>query len=183
MRPNPEFFRDTVFNFLQIQVGRRLSTHEVHEVNYVMKQRARRYIAASEREWLFPERYINSEQWDRLGGGYLFMPDPRSVTFHSGIMMGFSDGHRDALDPYGRRPGDAGYRTEPDEEEWMSFLAFQGEYARVFGPKLRGRAFEYGRAENEVDSEQLHTAYLRQESRNKPRNPKTRRYAKDLRQE
>ena len=39
-----------------------------------------------------------------FSSGYLLMPDPRSVDFSSGIVIG-SDNHRsDAFDEYGRKP-------------------------------------------------------------------------------
>ena len=49
-RPNPKLFRSAMFNFMQIQTGRFLTEVEVSEINYVIKRRARRYIAASEEE-------------------------------------------------------------------------------------------------------------------------------------
>lgn len=179
MRPNPEYFRDTVFSFLQIQIGRRLSSYEVREINFIIKQRAYRYVAAPVREWLYPENDLSTTQWDRLGGGYLLMPDPRSVTFTSGMVMGFENGARDAIDAYGRRPGQPGYQKDVDNEEWRAFQAFRGEFARVFGPKRRGRSFEFDKEIFE-DSPEFHAHTVRMESYYKPKHPRSRRCAKDV---
>jgi hypothetical protein len=44
---------------------RRLSSQEVARINYVLKARARRYIAAGRKEWLYPEKSV-SEPWAEL---------------------------------------------------------------------------------------------------------------------
>ena len=46
------------------------------EINYIIKTRAYRYVAAVEKDWLFPESRIGTKRWDKLGNGYLLMPDP-----------------------------------------------------------------------------------------------------------
>ena len=59
------------------QVGRKLSEDEVLQINYITKRRAFRYIAAAEREWLYPERRVSTDHWKKLGDGLLLMPEPR----------------------------------------------------------------------------------------------------------
>lgn len=167
-RPNPDFFRSAMFNFMQIQTGRMLSEEEVFEINYIIKQRARRYIAAAEKEWLYPERHMPRRRWDQLGGGYLLMPDPRSVQFSSQIVVGYKDKTADAWDEYGRRPGQPGYDDqETRSKEHHTALAFRGEYARVFGPRRRGLGWEHGRPRLE-DSDDYHKWHLQAEGRFKP---------------
>jgi hypothetical protein len=179
-RPNPELFRDAMFNFQTIQTHRVLAVEEVREINLVIKERAFRYVAAAEEEWLYPERDVR-ESWDSLGRGYLFMPDPRSVDFTTEIMVGYGGGRSDAWDAYGRQPGDPKFRTDSaDTPEWTSFHAFQGEFARVLGPRRRGRAFRFGKLDAD-DSPELHAYYLSQEA-NKPRNRSTHRGSKRRRQ-
>jgi len=176
-RPNPALFRDAMFNFQTIQTKRILSIDEVREINLVIKERAFRYLAAAEEDWLYPERYGRTA-WDRLGRGYLFMSDPRSVTFTTEIMVGYGRGRSDAWDPYGRRPGDPEFRSGVESDsEFISLHAFQGEFARVFGPKRRGRAFGFGKLDNELDSPEFHAYHLKQEA-NKPRNRVTLRGSK-----
>jgi Protein of unknown function (DUF4238) len=130
-RPNPNPMRSAIFNFMSIQTGRLLSEIEVNEINFVIKRRAYRYIAAAKKEWLYPEGKIPSENWDKLGYGYLLMPDPRSVTFSREIIIGYGNKRADFFDEYGRKPRQLGYKNDMQaDEEWGSFHAFKGEFAR-----------------------------------------------------
>src|SRR5205814_488042 len=90
-RPNPDLFRAAMFNFMQIQTSRMLSDLEVNEINYIIKKRAYRYIAAAKKEWLYPEKKIGTQMWGKLGNGYLLMPDPRSLSFSGEILIGYDN--------------------------------------------------------------------------------------------
>lgn len=165
-RPNPNLFRPAMFNFMQIQTGRFLSEVEVSEINYVIKRRALRYIAASEEAWLYPEKSISTQWWDKLGNGYLFMPDPRSVSFSTEFIVGYKNKKSDLSDEYGRKPWQPDYGDKERRElEWVTFQAFQGEFARIFGPKRRGRAFEGGMLDSEEDDQEYHAYHLGLESK------------------
>jgi hypothetical protein len=160
-RPNPALFRPTIFNFMHIQTGRSLSDIEVNEINFVIKRRAYRYISAAKKEWLYPENKIPTQHWDKLGKGYLLMPDPRSVSFSSEVTIGYKNNRYDWFDEYGRKPWQPDYNDQTERyKEWDSFNAFQGEYARVFGPKRRGLSFEMGQLEKAEDSPDFHAYHL-----------------------
>jgi hypothetical protein len=168
MRPHPNPFRAAMFNFTEIQTGRRLSEVEINQINFITKKRAYRYIAAATEEWLYPERHIPSQHWRKLSDRYLLMPDPRSVSFGGEILIGYGDGRSDAFDEYGRRPWHGSYRDQKlQEREWRSFHAFQGEYARLFGPRRRGICFEFGR-QKDRDSPDFHRYHLNSEAPNLP---------------
>jgi len=174
LRPNPGLFRDTIFNFTQIQIGRKLSEEEVCEINHIVKTRACRYVAAARKEWLYPERHISIRRWDKLGNGYLLMPDPRSMSFPSDVYIGYESGRSEAFDEYGRRPWDADYSDKAHRnQEWITLQAFKGEFARVFGPKRRGSSFELGSLAEE-DSPSYHKSLLRSEGYYKSRLPRSR---------
>jgi hypothetical protein len=169
-RPNPSPLRPAVFNFTAIQTGRSLSTFETAQINHIIKQRAYRYVAASRKEWLFPEQVIGRHQWDKFGEDYLLMPDPRSMTFSSEIVMGYDNGRSDAFDEYGRKPWDPSYRDhQRHERDWETFHAFQGEFARRFGPIRRGRAYEFGRIDTGEDDPDFHKYHLSLEHKFKKR--------------
>ncbi|RBP45860.1 uncharacterized protein DUF4238 [Roseimicrobium gellanilyticum] len=164
-RPNPTYFRNTIIKVMGIQVERHMDEQEVREINYIIKRRAKRYIASSREEWLYPEAHISVAEWTRFGGGYLCMPDPRSMDFDSGIYIGYKDGRSDAFDLYGRKPWQQGYSQERSDAEWQAFLNFQGEFARLVGPRRKGRAFRFGELDKEVDDEDFHKYHLRLETR------------------
>ncbi|CAM2178468.1 DUF4238 domain-containing protein [Burkholderia orbicola] len=166
VRPNPNLFRGAMFNFTGIQTHRELSELEVTQINYITKSRARRYIAARQKEWLYPEAKLASRVWSKFGDDYLLMPDPRSVTYSTEIVIGYEDGSGESMDEYGRRPWQKGYSGEAkNRADWETFHAFQGEYARLFGPKRRGRSFEIGRLSNAEDTADFHEYHLKLEAK------------------
>lgn len=168
-RPHAALFRTAMFNFMSIQTGRMLSEQDVVAINHIIKQRAYRFIAASKEEWLYPEKKLKFKFWDEIGGSHLLMPDPRSVSFSSGTIIGYGNGRSDAFDEYGRRPWHDDYNDKKlHEHEWDTFQAFKGEYARLFGPKRRGLEFELGAKDRSEDSEDYHAYHLSLEQKHKP---------------
>lgn len=170
VRPNPEMFRPTYFNFHDIQIGRMMTEREVLDINFILKRRAFRFVAAAEEEWLYPERRVANQHWDRLGDGLLLMPDPRSTGFGATVTMKYTDGRIENYDEYGRVPGQAGYDGKPErDQEWETFLAFQGEFARIFGPRRRGVSYQAGELEKIEDDSDYHQYHLDLESKYKSR--------------
>ncbi len=168
-RPNPNPLRSAIFSLLDIQTDRHLTEEEVRQINFIIKTRARRYLAAGREDWLYPENFISKSDWAHYGTGYLLMPDPRSVRFTREIIMGFKDGTATAFDEYGRRPWDPDYkRPVKGPDEWYTFHKFQGEFARLFGPYRRGRTFEVSGLGPEKDSDDFHKYHLSLE-KHKPR--------------
>jgi hypothetical protein len=111
-RPNPALFRSAMFSFTSIQVGRELAETEVNQINFIIKKRAYRYIAATTEEALYPERFIPSEHWRKLDDRYVLMPDPRSVTFTDEMMIGYRGGGGERFDAFGQRPGQSGFKKK-----------------------------------------------------------------------
>jgi hypothetical protein len=79
---------------------RKLTSDEVIRINRVLKARARRYIAASKEEWLYPET-SSAEPWADLRG--VFLP-PKNGLWHFGGEMyaGFESGEVYYQDAFGR---------------------------------------------------------------------------------
>lgn len=154
--PNQDLFRTTMFKANDIQHGRRLSEEEVLQINYITKMRAFRYIAAAEKEWLYPEERLNSTHWSRFGEGLLFMPEPRAVHMGGEIVVGYKDGGSEAFGEYGHRPGQKGYKDGNRESREASALRrFQGEFALMQGKTWRGWPIEYfGKSGPHVDSDE-----------------------------
>lgn len=159
-RPNHGFFRPTLFNFLDIQIGRNLSDIEVNEINYIIKKRAYRYIAAAKKEWLYPESRIPKTGWFTLGNGHLLLPDPRQVRFFSKMIVGYSGGRTESYDEYGRMPFQRGYNDEARRrKESATFDAAKGAFAQKYGKKHRGWAHQGGRVITE-DSDTMYQHHL-----------------------
>lgn len=170
LRPNPDFFRTAIMKITEIQTMRNLTEEEVRQINFIIKSRAYKYIAAAKEEWLFPEQYVSKSDWAQFGHGYLFMPDPRAVTYGGQIIIGHRDGTSSVFDEYGRMPGQNGFRgfdKHGVDIDWYSFYRFKGEFARLFGPKRRGRAFEAMQIDKEQDDDKYHQYHLRLENENK----------------
>jgi Protein of unknown function (DUF4238) len=79
---------------------RKLSSQEVAQVNYVLKARARRYIAAGRKDWLYPEEIV-SDPWGEFRKTLL---PPKDELWHFGgeMFAGFEDGHVHYQDEFGR---------------------------------------------------------------------------------
>lgn len=161
LRPNPSYFHPAIASLLDIQILRHFSEQEVREINFIIKSRAYNCIGAGKKEWLYPEKFVSKSDWNTYGKGYLLMPDPRSTNYHTEVMWGGGKSGYGALDPYGRTPIDTGYKKESDNKnEFRTFHEFQGEFARLFGPKRRGRSFNMMQLDPEKDSDDYHSYHL-----------------------
>ncbi|WP_158913857.1 DUF4238 domain-containing protein [Caulobacter sp. S45] len=161
MGPNRRLMRDAMFNFTEIQTERVLNEEEVREINYIIKRRALRYIAAAEKDWLYPEQYLRSDHWRKMGDGYLLMPDPRHVVMGGSIYVGYKGGRSEAFGSYGHRPWEPGYEDEArDAVESRALLKFQDEFSAMFGPKYRGISMQFGRKIRREEMEEFHRHHL-----------------------
>ncbi|MET2828068.1 DUF4238 domain-containing protein [Mesorhizobium shangrilense] len=179
-RPNPSPFRTAMFNFTEIQTGRQLDEVEVNQINFIMKRRAHRYIAAAQEEWLYPERKIPTDHWRKLDDRYLLMPDPRCLYLGGATLIGYGGGRSEAFDEYGHRPWQKEYRQSADAVESRTLYAFQGEYARLFGPMRRGTSDALGGKRDDIDSPEYHRYHLDLEEGHMPRGFKPRREARAI---
>jgi hypothetical protein len=161
LRPNANPFRDAIIKVTEIQTLRHLAEEEVRQINFIIKARALRYIAAAKKEWLYPEQYLSKSDWRKFGHGYLLMPDPRPLSGGGTIMWGGGRGPGGAMDAYGRPPWDKDFEKEDRAmDEFQTLQAFKGEFAHLFGPYRRGRTFEMMRLDDEKDSDDFHQYHL-----------------------
>jgi len=150
-----------MFNFMNIQVMRHLTEREVLEINFIIKSRAYRYVASGVEEWLYPEKEVSKADWNHFGDGYLLMPDPRPLIHGEEITVGYADGSAASMDGQGRLPGDPNFGLESRSLEEMQALAkFKAEFARLYGPKRRGRSLDGGQLDPECDDEATHQRHL-----------------------
>lgn len=83
-------------NFIR---DRRLSREEVIAINHLLKSRAKRYIAAADKTWLYPEREFNGS-WAQIAK--VLRPKADLWNFGGEIYVGYKDGTSDYWDEYGR---------------------------------------------------------------------------------
>ena len=153
-RPNPVFYRGGIFNIFDVQTRRELTEEEVLQINFILKPRAYRFIAAGREEWLYPERHASKSDWARFGGGYLCMPDPRGMHAGGGMVLQYESGHAAVCDMFGLRPWEAGYTGESMSSAWPTLRRFQDEFAELVGNRRCGRCFSHGMDDPEFDDPQ-----------------------------
>lgn len=83
-------------NFIR---DRRLSREEVIAINHLLKSRARRYIAAAEKKWLYPEQEFKGA-WAQIAN--VLLPKADLWRFGGEIYVGYKDGTSGYWDEYGR---------------------------------------------------------------------------------
>lgn len=86
---------------------RKLTSQQVSGINRVLKARARKYIAASDKAWLEPDE-LSSEPWERLGK-VLLPPSDELWHFGGEIYVGYKDGTTHYQDQFGRTSGSHEY--------------------------------------------------------------------------
>ncbi|MEO7493931.1 MAG: hypothetical protein ABIT83_02800 [Massilia sp.] len=79
--------------------NRRLSREEVIAINYLLKSRAKRYIAAGDKTWLYPEQEFNGS-WAQIAK--VLLPETDLWRFGGETYVGYSDGTSDYWDEHGR---------------------------------------------------------------------------------
>lgn len=83
-------------NFIR---DRRLSRDEVIAINHLLKSRAKRYIAAADKTWLYPEREFNGS-WAQIAK--VLQPKADLWRFGGEIFVGYKDGTSGYWDEHGR---------------------------------------------------------------------------------
>jgi hypothetical protein len=135
VRENPRYFAQTIFDIRKVQTGRQISEDYVLSINYILKRRARRYLAAAHKDWLFPERFLKTTMWNKLGDRFFLMPDPRKVSFTTEILVGYINGSAWGIDEYGRRPKENDPEVkERRDVEWETFQKAKRSWDNRLGP-------------------------------------------------
>lgn len=103
-RINARYFGHTMLRTDALIRGRRFDADAVIAVNTWLKARAHRYIAAGERDWLYPE---HSAQVDTATLARLLLPPKQELWRYGGeIYIGYKDGSFGYRDSYGRTSRD-----------------------------------------------------------------------------
>lgn len=155
-RTNARAFAQTFKCALDTQFGRELEEDEVLRINFILKRRAARYIAAAQEEWLYPEHYVSERKWPMLDENWFLLPHLYKVGFQRGIKAGFSDGSVFAADEYGRTPRHPGFEDrQQHDREWKTF-----QQAKIaWAAKRQGRSVAHVEGfsrEDEIDDRLMH---------------------------
>lgn len=143
-RVNPRYFADTMIDIRKVQTGRQITEAEVCAINYILKTRAKRYIAAADKDWLYPERHLKTTMWNKLGDRFFLMPDPRKVSFTSGIVVGWDDKPSWAVDEYGRPMNDKDPKAQKlRDEEWDTCQKAKRLWDQKFGRLTQDEMIRY----------------------------------------
>jgi hypothetical protein len=157
IRPNPTYFHHGIFNFTDIQMWRYLSESEVLQINYITKIRAFRYIAAADKDWLFPEKHLDSTNWGKLGNGYLLMPEPRDIVMGGQTFIRYKSGATEGFSEYGHKPWEPGFEDEErDRIESAALERFKAEFAVMQGPAWRGTSANFNQKGPHIDADEFH---------------------------
>ncbi len=133
----------------------------MRRINYILKRRATRYIAASHEEWLYPEKHVSITEWKNLDDDWFLLPHLWKVSFTSEIMMG-GEGWAWGMDEYGRRAGHPNFRNKRmHERDWLTRQVAQREWAK----KRAGKSFaQTDRHEHGEVYDKMVEDFLRQEA-------------------
>jgi hypothetical protein len=101
-RTNARYFDTPMVRYDNCIRERDLSESQVHEVNYIIKARAHRYVAASSEADLYPERHLKTRVWNKLGK--FLMPSKQLHMFGGDMIMKTGKGVFFFQDEFGRRP-------------------------------------------------------------------------------
>lgn len=90
--------------------GRELGDTEVHAINLVLKSRAKKYVAASNPEWLYPERHCKLP-WADIAT--ILLPNKDLWRFGGETYIGYKDGTSSYRDRFGRTSKAHEFLTKP----------------------------------------------------------------------
>ncbi|MBB3996147.1 hypothetical protein GGR95_003815 [Sulfitobacter undariae] len=99
-RTFPKNFRNSMARTDAFIKERKLTDEEVTKINFILKARARRYIAAGHRDWLYPEKSVDCS-WKDLRD---VLTPPKDQLWHFGgeMFARYEDGTVHYQDKFGR---------------------------------------------------------------------------------
>jgi hypothetical protein len=140
-RANARAYQYTLTKLTNIQFGRELEEDKVLRINLILKQRATRYIAAANQEWLHPEKRASTAHWSKIDGDWFLLPNPYLTHFGGTIFVGYKDGSSWAMDEYGRTRGHPEF--EKCEVGWGQYIEARAAWAAKRVGKSMARTAEH----------------------------------------
>ncbi|PCJ41095.1 MAG: hypothetical protein COA71_08590 [SAR86 cluster bacterium] len=110
-RTNARNFRNSLVRTDTFIRTRLLNEVEVQSINLIIKARARRYIASSQKEWLYPEKHLQLN-WSEIG--QVLLPPEEELWHYGGeTYVGYEDGSSSYHDAFGRTTPENTYLNKP----------------------------------------------------------------------
>ena len=128
VRENPRYFGQGLFDLRKIQRDREIDEEGVLAINHILKSSAAKYIASDVEESLYPERRLKQKLWSKLNDSYFLGPDPRKVSFTTGIFSGGGSGPSLGTNEYGHYNIDHPRAKALRAIEWKTFQAAKGAW-------------------------------------------------------
>lgn len=115
-RTHAKFMRQSMVRTDKVIRTRKLINDDVIAINLLLKSRAKKYIAASEEQWLYPEEHYNSG-WSEIKN--ILLPPKRELHHFGGeIYVGYKDGSTYHQDAFGRKyPENEHLKKENNKEK------------------------------------------------------------------
>lgn len=106
-------FRKSMVSAIDLIRSRELNDQEVTEINFILKTRAQRFIAAGHKEWLYPERSVQ-RPWGDLQRT-LLPPECGLFRFGGEIFASYKDGNVHYQDEFGRTEKPREFLQKPQQ--------------------------------------------------------------------
>lgn len=104
-------FKNILVNTHEFITSRSLSEQEVRQINFIIKSRANRFVAAAKEEWLYPEHDIQLRWFDL---SKVTLPPKTEVwRFGGEKFISYQDGSSHYQDAFGRFQPENPYLTKP----------------------------------------------------------------------
>jgi hypothetical protein len=161
-RVNARLFGTTLGYLVGIQNEREVDEIDVARINYILKMRATKYIAAGRKSDLYPEAMLGNVEWAKLDDDWFLLPNIWKVHFTTGMVMGGGRGPHIAIDEYGRDPRNPNYQDQRRRaREHETFEAGKREWAKKRIGKPLAQTLDVGRENSVYD--RLVREYLQEE--------------------
>jgi len=98
-RANARFRGNSLARVDAVIRERNLNEDAIHAINLVLKLRARKFVASSNQNWLYPERYCKLD-WAEIA--HILLPAKDLWRFGGEIYIGYEDGTSGYRDKFGR---------------------------------------------------------------------------------
>lgn len=144
---NPRVSGPGLISMFDIIRCRKMTDTDVIKVNFIIKNRADKYICASNKEFLYPEKMNKRIDWNNIGKNDFLLPDPRDLSFSTQWVIGNDNGFVCGGNEYGQ-PFDNDKTIVCRDKENAVLQERRLYYDRRYGPLNRLPAYAQNHKDN-----------------------------------